>query len=233
MRLASPVFATVVISLAQACAPEGPTAFVQNNIPPDSKCTYSPSSEFFLPIGEYDIAAGSKDRCKHPYQLHLVVDSFLRSNSNRDLGRAEPNVLQVKNAQVELQTLDGATIAFGDGTLPNPFLVVSPNTVFPTTDESPSPALVTVEAIPMAYAEFLPDLVGTQIIAKIQLFGTTTGDVDVDFQTFEYPISICEGCNIFCGTDVPTGEAFLDQLPDDQCFDNNASDGRVCYDPDC
>lgn len=223
-----------------ACAPEGPTAFVSHNIPPDSACVVEPrSSGLFLPTGKFDIARGANDECEKPYMLNLLVNSNLRTNQNRDLGRSEPNVLQIHSAEVRLMDLDKRTIIFeqSDPMLPNPFLVTTNNSIYPSLGTAPSLGIAAVEAIPIAYADQLDSFVGGQILAEIQIFGTTTGDVDVDLKPFVYPIEICDGCLTTCLGRLVFEDVMVEDLIGDDCDDNAGADGRWCItssqQPDC
>jgi hypothetical protein len=224
-----------------ACAPEGPTAFVTYNIPPDANCVFSPDSTTYFGTGLYDIAEGGPgggDFCKRPYTVHLVVNTFLRPNANVMIGRAEPNVLQLHSAEVTLMDLSKKPLKFsGDDSLPNPFLVTTSNSLFPSSGTSPSTGIATVEAIPTRYASFLTDFTDSQILAQIQIFGTTTGEVDVDFKPFTYAIEICDGCLTICRKDNPAGEIGVEvkreEIIGDHCDDNSGNDDRICIDPDC
>jgi len=220
-----------------ACAPEGPSGFVTYNLAPDSSCIVSPEqgANPFIPIGRYDISNGFNgdgNSCDRPYILNLLVNSYLRPNADSNLGRAEPNILQLHSAEVHLMDINRATILFdrGETILPNPFLVNTNNSLFPTDSSSPSTAVAAVETIPTAYAQQLDDFSGQQILAEIQIFGTTTGDVDIDLKPFVYTIAICDGCLTLClAAEDP--EASLDDLyGEDTCRDNASADGRICLD---
>jgi hypothetical protein len=224
-----------------ACAPEGPSAFVTFNLKPDSNCVYSSgSSNVFFPIGRYDIAQngnGVGDACAHPYVVHLLVNSYLRPNSDMTLGRAEPNILQLHSAEVRLMSIDKKTLAFGEpgskSALPNPFLVITNNSLFPAQGNTPSTGIAGLEAIPVAYAPYLTKFKGRQILADIQIFGTTTGDVDVDFKPFVYPIEICDGCNTVCQGKIEAAKKTREDVVGDHCDDNSGNDDRVCIDSGC
>jgi hypothetical protein len=225
--------------VGSGCAPEGPTAFVTFAIAPDAHCLYASSAETFYPKGSYDISPdggnGSK-ACDEPYQVVLKTNSFLRSNSDPDLGRAEPNILRVHSAEVKLMNLQKQPLLFADdeGTLPNPFLVTTGGILEPATSNESASGVSAVEVIPVAYTPFLYDFVNDQILAEIQLFGTTTGDVDVDFQPFVYPIEICDGCMTLCQTTLDASMMLReDVVGEDNCDDNSGADGRVCIDPGC
>ena len=225
------------------CAPEGPSGFVTFNLAPDSSCVYSAAAgggAKFFPNGLYDIAPGGdpnkrSDGCESPYRVHLLVNSYLRPNADTELGRAEPNILQLHSAEVKLTTLAGETLTFTDTEeeLPNPFLVTTNNSLFPAQGSTPSSGVAAVEVIPVAYAPFLSEFVGQEILAEIQILGTTTGDVDVEFKPFSYPIEICDGCLSRCFTDLIASGMDREDFAMDQCDDNAGADGRICWDPYC
>jgi len=222
-----------------ACAPEGPSGFITYNLEPDSDCITSPDqgANPFIPIGSYDISPGwngDSDVCNKPYVLHLLVNSFLRPGGDATQGRAEPNVLQLHSAEVRLMDINRATLAFDqlETPLPNPFLVTTSNSLFPTDGTTPSTAVAAVEVIPTAYAPELSDFAEdqAQILAEIQIFGTTTGDVDVDLKPFVYTIQICDGCMTLCAADIPKDTPDDEIYGEDTCIDNASADGRVCVD---
>lgn len=238
MRRPSPALPLLAVLSLSACAPEGPSGFVTFNLVPSSDCLVTPEgTNRFYPIGLYDISPGEVDACSNPYVVNLLVNSFLRPNSDPMLGRAEPNILILNNAEVKLMDIQRRTIQFtaGGTNLPNPFLVPTSNALAPSTGSEPSMAVAAVEVIPVDYAAQLNSdmFVGAQIMAEIQIFGTTTGDVDIEFKPFLYPIEICDGCLTFCNGDLMEDSIDPDELIGDQCADNSGQDGRVCIDPDC
>ena len=93
-----------------------------------------------------------------------------------------------------------------------------------------------MEVIPVDYAAQLRDsmFVGGPILAEIRIFGTTTGDKDVEFRPFDYPIELCDGCLTLCAR-ADIRDRMLDEadFSDGQCQDNSGQDGRICIDPDC
>jgi hypothetical protein len=220
------------------CAPEGPSAFVTFNLMPNSQCVYSPDIGVnnFFPIGLYDISPGftAEENCKSPYFVHLLVNSFLRPNTSGRLGRAEPNILQIHSAEVHLMDIMRVPLRFEEGALPNPFRVTTNNSLFPATGSTPSTGVAAIEVIPSDYAPYLADMfVDAQILAEIQIFGTTTGDVDIEFKPFLYPILICDGCLTVCQGDIDGETLTMEDVIKGQCDDNSSADGRYCIDPGC
>jgi hypothetical protein len=242
MRHALPRAFALLFALAlSACAPEGPTAFVTFNLMPDQSCVVSPEvgANFFLPIGKFDVssgATGSTKGCRDSYVLNLLVNSYLRGNADPGLGRAEPNILQINSAEVRLMSLDRRSLVFNreSTVLPNPFLVTTNNSLQPSDGTNATTGIAAVEAIPIAYAEQLDSFDGQQILAEIQIFGTTTGDTDIDFKPFVYPINICVGCLSIClERDVTDLKLEPEDIYGEGCPDNAGADGRFCIDPEC
>lgn len=226
--------------LLTACAPEGPTGFVTGHLLPDEECVYSSEagSNPFTPQGVYDVSSGfngADGNCDAPYKLRLLVNSFLRPNTDVGIGRAEPNVLLLESAEVRLMDISRATISFdrGENPLPNPFLVTTNGSLFPSDGDEPSRTVAFVETIPSAYAEQLDTFDGLQILAEVQIFGTTTGDVDVDLKPFTYTIQICDGCLTVCGGCITADDSPDDIYGEGVCRDNASADGRVCVDTAC
>ena len=228
------VVSAVCLIWLLGCAPEGPSAFVTFNVAPEGDCTYSNDLDnMFFPIGSYDLSTGDAGNCERPYVVNLLANSFLRPNSDSDLGRAEPNVLQIHSAKVKLMSISRETLTFPDTdpALPNPFLVATNNALFPASGMTPSTGIAAVEVIPVAYAEQLTSLEGQQILADIQVLGTTTGDVDVEFKPFVYPIELCDGCLVRCASIF--GDAKKEDVYGEDCADDAGADGRICVDRGC
>jgi hypothetical protein len=139
------------------------------------------------------------------------------------------------SAEVKLKTIDGETLDFG-ASLPNPFTTTTANSIEPTNSSDPSVGVAVVEAIPEPYSRFLSQLVGATIIAEVQIFGTTTGDVDIEMRPFNYPIKICDGCLTMCQfDDILNRMLTVDDILMGDCPARAISgqDGRVCIDPGC
>lgn len=253
MRRVSLLSALSFVLALAGCAPEGSSAYVSFVVPPGPDCVVPVNATKFLFSGSFDILkAGVKNpdptikdkeklpenACSNPYVMSMLVNSNLRQNAKAATGRAEPNILQIHSAEVHLMTLDKLTIDFDrmGAELPNPFTVTANNTLAPATGTEPAVGVVAVEAIPVPYAAQLDSFRDTQILAEVQVFGTTIGDVDVDFKPFTFPVQLCMGCMYFCLDDDLLGaDPVIDPetIYGDQCPDNAGADGRACIDPDC
>jgi hypothetical protein len=201
-------------------------AFVTQHLAPDGECVIEPDRATFIPVGVYDIASGGaadSDGCKRPYRLNLLVNSCV------------DDVLQLHSAQITLRDINRTVILFDrtDPPLPNPFLVTANGSIFPSETAEPSTAASFVETIPTAYAAQLDRFVGEELLAEVQLFGTTVHDVDVDVRPFVYPIKICSGCMKVCGSAIADGTPPEEIYGEDICPDNAGADGRICVDDGC
>lgn len=247
----SPIWIVCVLAvLGVGCAPEGTTAaYVDANMKVDSSCVVSADGDLSVPIGLYDIAEAGMGNsnaasrpCANSYLMNLRLVSSLRPGADPELGRAETNVLQIDRAEVELMTLNKEPLGFTDSddnpdsTRPNPFMVVTAATLEPALGAGGSSAIATIEAIPAAYASGLAQFIDDKILVKVQVFGKTTGGVEVEFKPFEYAIDICEGCLTFCRmADILTPGILEEDVIGDECSARNLSgmDGRACIDPEC
>jgi hypothetical protein len=175
-----------------------------------------------------------KKNCIKPYSMSLLVNSNLKANSNTALGRAEPNTLLIRYADVTLMDKDQGAYDFG-GNFPNPYRVHTSVSLPPSDGNDPTTGFVTLDAIPSAYMEPLRNFVGDSIMVEVQLFGTTTGDVDVDFAPFLYPLAICADCLSTCKGDSmwAADPAALTELNSGKCNDKRPQDSRWCVDDEC
>lgn len=235
MRSVSPLTLLSLISLLVGCAPEGSSAFVTKNLNVSSDCT-AQTDDLGLPTGKWDVggAGNGGTACINSYFMNLLVNSNLKSNANAPTGRAEPNVLLITYADIRLMDKNQATLNFNDAKLPNPYRVRTASSLDPTTSDIAVTTIVPIEAIPKAYAGRLntPKYVGDSILLEVTLGGTTTGDVDVDFRPFLFPVAICNGCLSRCMNSF-SSDKDIATLTADKCNDNFAQDDRYCIDPDC
>lgn len=232
MRSVPPVVFVSLLGLA-ACAPAGSSAFVSGNAPLSPECAIT-DADLVISTGLYDVLSKGTDKktCIRPYRMSLVINSNLVANTNAAVGRVEPNTLLVQYADVTL--MDKTEAPFGFPELPNPYRVYTSASISPATGDEPSQGWVQLDAIPAAYGELLRGSAGDSILVELQLAGKTTGDVQVDFPPFLYPLAICSDCLSACVTDSRFADpAVLTDLNSGKCSDNRPQDDRVCVDPGC
>lgn len=232
------------LGLTAACAPEGSSAYVSRNVPVSSNCTPG-DGDIGISTGIYDVLSSGTEKinCLRAYQMSLFINSNLKSNSQVSTGRAEPNVLLITHADVRLMDKNQAVLSFqakdgsADAERPNPYRVHTASSIAPAAGDDPTTGVVQIQAIPAAYAEKLRGYAGDSILVEVQLFGTTTGNVDVEFRPFLYPLTICSDCLSTCAN-APEwagdrGASALLELTAESCADNRPQDGRYCIDNDC
>lgn len=238
MRSVPPVVFVSLLGLA-ACAPAGSSAYVSGNAPLSQECAAT-DADIVISTGLFDVLSRNtkKENCIRPYRMSLVINSNLVTNNNTAVGRVEPNTLLVQYADVTLMDKTEALLTFpGSGSdpgLPNPYRVYTSASISPATGDEPSQGWVQLDAIPAAYGARLRNLAGDSILVELQLAGRTTGDVEVDFPSFLYPLAICSDCLSACATDPRFSDpAVLTDLNAGKCTDNRPQDDRVCVDPEC
>jgi hypothetical protein len=202
-------------------------AFISGNLALGDDCLTTPDSPL-LQSGEFDIAvAGTanadedSEPCRTSYVLRLLTETDA------------DEVALFDRAEVTLRTLNRQVLAF-DG-LPNPFKLVTAASVRPNGD-TPHRGVIEVDGIPAAYAQYLEDLVDSQVLVDVQLHGHLEGGSAVHTQAFGYPVNICEGCLTMCrdadlgGSDLSPADVIGDACP---AARSSGMDGRYCIDPDC
>jgi hypothetical protein len=238
MRSVSVLMVPLALSSAVACAPEGSSAYVSHNVTLNASCMANEDES--ITTGTYDVGSDNTKitQCSSSYVMNLLVNSNLKANAQDSTGRAEPDVLLITHADIRLMSKDQATLVFGTNGLPNPYRVQTATSLPPTSGTDPETAVLPLEAIPKVYAQKLAtaEVSGSKldsILIEVQVFGTTTGDVDVDFRPFLYPLAICRGCRSACKSEFVGMEADLTTLTSDECNDNRPQDTRWCIDNKC
>lgn len=183
----------VAVGLLSGCAPGNPGLIVLNVVAPSDQCTYDVDNPQLL-SGSYDLAAGVG-----------YVGAFRFANQLRDLGnsgtsgppRANPNVIQLEEFEVELRDTAGAAI--GVGGLPNPYTVPAGGGVIPSSDgTSPGEGISSAVLIPPVYVPELAPFAGSTIVVAVRGIGTTAGGAELITDEFNYPIALCAGCLNAC-----------------------------------
>ncbi len=190
------------LAVAAGCAnTPGPSIFITGNVAPDEMCLYKVSNPLIL-RATFDV--------ERPDKRYLFAPRYSNQMLHREsLGpfRADPNGFQVLGAEGTLVDQTGATIGFAG--LPNPFTVMAGDYVPPATTTGAGEAIGAIDAIPLAYGDALPGIVGDTgtIAAHVSVFGETTGGYSVDGIEYQLPIDLCPGCLRVCLSSLAMGEA--------------------------
>jgi hypothetical protein len=76
--------------------------------------------------------------------------------------------------------------------------------------------------------------VGKQILATIEISGSTINYESFTFKPFTYPVEICSGCLTMCDSQLKAQHLTREQaLKPSTCDDNSGNDDRICIASDC
>jgi hypothetical protein len=224
------LFACVFVASATACGSDvelngdvARGAFASINIKPDSSCIYTPEGAS-VASGLYDISeaarSGSRSKgCAQPYRVHFLIES--------DVGES----VLFQRATVTLSTRGGDKLQFDEAKEPlaNPFDVITSGRV----DDESGKGIVRVDAIPSAYAVFLFEFVGAEVVIEARMEGRTPSDKVIATQPVRFSVEICDGCLSRCASELIDNQLRREDFAMDECDDNAGADGRICWDPDC
>lgn len=183
------------------CAPGNTGLVLAGPLEPDDECVYD-SSSAFLTGGVLDVAPGRVSYTVTALAFNQLIN--LGSSGATAPPMADPNVITVQEAQVELRDVQGNPLALAG--LPNPFTVPATGFIPSSDGTDPGTGLTTIEVIPPLYGEALRGAAGSRIIAVVRALGVTAGDADVLSPELLWPIELCAGCLFACqraGEDGP------------------------------
>jgi len=193
MRRAITVLA-LAAGLLGGCAPGNPGLYIGNVVAPDDTCAYAANSSALL-IGTLDVAVPNNG-----YDATFrFVNQLVNLSQTGSAGfppMSDPNVILVREAEVEIQDIGGNPLAFAGG-LPNPFTVPVGAVAVPSGDGMSSGESVgLVQIVPPAYTADLAGAAGTdaQIVVSVTAIGRTLGDAEVVSSPFTHTIQLCSGC---------------------------------------
>jgi hypothetical protein len=175
---------------SQGCTDDETGLYIRANlarIAPQCTVTADPGATQ-LANGLLDIAERSN------YEATLLVGNQLTPRGDKQNLRTESMVITITGAVVHLTDAVGATVA--------DFSVPANGVVVPDGGDEPGFGLVDVTLIPGSEVENLfmnelstrdPDRAVTRV-ARVSVFGSTVGGLDIESSEFTYVISVCNGC---------------------------------------
>ncbi len=173
---------------ATACTADGVALHIECNIAPDVSdegCIWDPSSDACVFNGQLNVRAATS------YVAGFRVASGLKPRASTSPPRAEPNGIQLSEAEIELRTPGGAPLD-PEG-LDNPYTLVAAGYVPPE-----GTGLMQIELLPPAYVSFLRELeldsdnpLG-QVVASVTIRGVTDGQTKVETAPFYWPIRLVD-----------------------------------------
>lgn len=188
--------------LVAGCAPGDPGLLIGGALSPSDTCLYDTSGVQLL-SGVLDVGPAFTDPPQPVRYLlqPLYFNQLLNLGQSGTSGppRADPNLIYIQQAEVELRDFNGTPLATGE--FPNPYRVPATGIVASSDGTTAGQGIGSIEIIPPFYGSFVAGAVGSQIIAAVRAIGRTAGDAEVVSPEFEWPIFICNGCLYACQLD--------------------------------
>lgn len=184
------------------CAPGNPGLIIGGIVAPSDypDCSYD-TTNAQLPSGVLDVAAASVEYVMVPVYFNQLLNLSTNGSTTAGPPRADPNVIAVSEAQVELRDVTGAPLALPAG-FPNPFRVPATGFIPSSDGTNAGSAVGAITVIPPVYGEALRTMVDGDIVIALRAVGTTAGGADVISSEFEWPVHICTGCLFACQLDA-------------------------------
>jgi hypothetical protein len=193
----------VLCALSFGCAPSNPGLTIEGVLVPSDTCEYTSSSAFLVEAvldTNPDVSTAIRPGGVR-YVAVLRVGNHLVNNANRVYPiMADPNVITIESAEVEVLNTDGSQFAFSDG-LPNPFRVTATGSIPSTSSNEPQIGLSVAEVLPAQYGAALAGLPSGTIILSIRVIGVTSGGSALTSGRTLLPVRLCNGCMFQCTVD--------------------------------
>jgi hypothetical protein len=196
-----------MLALSIGCAPSNPALVIDGVIAPTDDCIFDPSSVIFTLSPTLDTRLYSP--AIRPSGIRYLAAMRLTSRliplfNDRYPLRAEPNVLTLQYADVEILSVDGTPFDFGG--LPNPYRINTAGTIAPGTSSAGASGVVGLEIIPPLYGDSLVEVAG-RILISVRVTGTTSGGATIESGEYLFPMDLCPGCLVACDPELTTTEA--------------------------
>lgn len=183
------------------CAPGNPGLVIGGIVAPSDypDCVYDTANAHYL-TGVLDVAAVTVEYRVVPLYFNQLLNLSTNGSTTAGPPRADPNVITVSSAEVELRDVTGAPLALPG--FPNPFSVPATGFIPSSDGTTAGSATGAITVIPPVYGEVLrTTAIDTDIIVAIRAVGTTAGGADVLSPEFEWPVHVCLGCLFACQVD--------------------------------
>lgn len=183
-----------VVTSSAGCADEESGFFIMGNVALDApECVASADSgSTLLLTGLLDVAL------RPEYEATLLVGSQLTPRGDKANLRSETMIATITGAEVRL---------FRDtGELDTEFTVPASGVIRPEAGAEAGFGIVTATLIPAATGVALAAEINNSSevrtrVARVVVFGTTIGGLDVETSPWSYVVRVCEGCLV----DFPAG----------------------------
>jgi hypothetical protein len=203
-------FGTLSGLLASACAHNDASMVVVGVLAPptpqNGTCAYTADpTQATISSGTLDVGLLSS------YTPELLVGNQLAARENQTDLQAETAVIVMQGAVVHVDDTNNNEI--------NSFTSLASGFIDPGTGGAPGygPMAVTIidPKTAQALQGSLPVLGTKRVIARITVFGQTSGSSDIESNEFQFPVDICNGCLVSfpAGSDDPVKQAANGGVP--------------------
>lgn len=180
-RFTSLVFAMVLMVLTTGCSDTYSTLFIRQvqQPDPDDDCNVSNDSSAAVKL------SGTLDRAvEDGYMAHVLVGNQMIPRANNNLLRPETGRIQLYEMEIEVFDFTGASVAFFAAPISG-FADIATSTL-------PGYGLVQTSILPPAVAAAIDTSAGAaSVVARMRVFGTTLGGLEVDSAPWDFPMTIC------------------------------------------
>lgn len=155
-------------------------------VPQDTCAWISDDSAAILPAGRLDVAFSQE------YWVPILVGNQLVRRGNATTLRTETSRVSFYEAEVNLTTAAGDAIDNGN------FVVPVTGFADAATGNDPGFGSVAVTLIDPTSAQAIKP---GEVVANIILRGETLGGVDIETDSWAFPITVCNGCSVLFTAD--------------------------------
>jgi hypothetical protein len=182
LNLRQMVFSIATLGAATGgCADNDSALFIRSVIklePGDCVATAQPEATS-LAFGMYDIGLAETGS----YFAFLLVGNQLSRQGDRDKVRTETSRIALRGADVEVRTVEGATITT--------FATDGAGFADVGSAAEPGYGIMPAELLPRAAAEGLD-----RVNVSVRVVGETLGGTEIRSSELIFPINICRGCTV-------------------------------------
>jgi hypothetical protein len=172
--------------LGPGCADNRSTIYIQGAmlIPQDSCTVTADANADFLFRGTYDAAFATSTAPE--YNAALLVGNQMVRRGNASTLRTETSRISFYEAEVSLSNSAGDPIPNGN------FVVPVTGFADAAAGTEPGYGVVAVTLIDATSAQAITP--GQEVVANVILRGESLGNVDVETDSWSFPITVCNGC---------------------------------------
>lgn len=195
-----------LLALTVGCAPSNPALVIDGVLAPTDDCVFDPTSVIFSLSPTLDTRtypASIRPQGVRYLAAMRVTSRLIPLFNDRYPLRAEPNVLTLQYADVEILAVDGTPFDFAG--LPNPYRITTGATIAPGTSSAGASGIAALEIVPPLYGDSLIEVAG-RVLVSVRVTGTTSGGATITSGEYVFPLDLCPGCLLACDPSLTTVE---------------------------